>query len=259
MKIFGYVRVSTSDQCKGKSIESQENDIKMYCKLCGQPVYEIFKDIAVSGALAERDGLTLMLNSLTTEEPCLIVVQSVDRLWRNENVMSVVKEKIKNAGADVISIMQPLYSIYKKTEIIDRYNSNVDYSAEESRKEINEKFAKARMIRAKTGNKPCGTAPYGYKWQGNEIVIDFNNNLIVQDIFEQYIKLKSLAKLKSYCDSKNYKTSTGKDFSKQALKNIIENDFYIGIVTYAGKKTNGEHEPIIEKTIFEVANEVLKR
>ena len=75
MKIFGYVRVSTSDQCKGKSIESQENDIKMYCKLCGQPVYEIFKDIAVSGALAERDGLTLMLNSLTTEEPCLIVVQ----------------------------------------------------------------------------------------------------------------------------------------------------------------------------------------
>ena len=81
----------------------------------------------------------------------------------------------------------------------------------------------------------------------------------MQDIFEQYIKLKSLAKLKSYCDSKNYKTSTGKDFSKQALKNIIENDFYIGIVTYAGKKTNGEHEPIIEKTIFGVANEVLKR
>ena len=52
---------------------------------------------------------------------------------------------------------------------------------------------------------------------------------------------------------------SGKDFSKQSLKNIIENDFYIGVVTYAGKKISGEHEPIIEKAIFEAANEVLKR
>lgn len=259
MKIFGYVRVSTSDQCKGKSIESQENDIKMYCKLCGQPVYEIFKDIAVSGALAERDGLTLMLNSLTTEEPCLIVVQSVDRLWRNENVMSVVKEKIKNAGADVISIMQPLYSIYKKTEIIDRYNSNVDYSAEESRKEINEKFAKARMIRAKTGNKPCGTAPIGYRWEGNEIVIDYNNQLVVQDVFKIFLEEKNLSKTQRKCKEKGYKTTRGKDFSVQAIKNILQNDFYIGMVTYAGKKIKGEHKPIIEKHMFENVNKILRR
>lgn len=259
MKIFGYVRVSTSDQCKGKSIESQENDIKMYCKLCGQPVYEIFKDIAVSGALAERDGLTLMLNSLTTEEPCLIVVQSVDRLWRNENVMSVVKEKIKNAGADVISIMQPLYSIYKKTEIIDRYNSNVDYSAEESRKEINEKFAKARMIRAKSGNKPCGTAPIGYRWEGNKVVIDYNNQLVVQDIFKIFLEEKNLSETQRKCKEKGYKTTRGKDFSVQAIKNILQNDFYIGMVTYTGKKIKGEHKPIIEKHMFENVNEILRR
>jgi len=258
MKIYGYVRVSTTDQCKGKSIESQENDIREYCKLCGKELNGIFSDIAVSGIIYERDGLISMLDNLAENEPCLIVVQSVDRLWRNEAVMSKIKNRIKNANADVVSIMQPLYSIYRKTDLIDTYNSNLDFSAEESRKEINIKFAKARRVKAQSGNKPCGTAPYGYKWQGN-IVIDFNNNLTVQDIFKQYIELQSLAKVKSYCDEKGYKTSTGKDFSRVAIKNIIENDFYIGVVTYAGKKIDGEHEPIIEKSVFDKANEILKR
>lgn len=259
MKIFGYVRVSTNTQCNKGGIKSQKNDIEEYCKLCGISLDKVFSDMGISGTISNRNGLMEMLDSLTLCEPCLVIVQSVDRLWRSEPVMHFVKSRIRNANADVVSIMQPLYSIYRKTDVIDKYNSNIEYSAEESRKEMNEKLTKGKRARAKTGNKPCGTAPYGYKWQGNEIVIDFNNNLIVQDIFRQYIELKSLAKLKAYCDSKGYKTSTGKDFSKQALKNIIENDFYIGIVTYAGKKTTGEHQPIVEKSVFDKANEILKR
>lgn len=259
MKVFGYARVSTTDQCKGKSLESQENDIKEYCKLCGIVIKNIFSDIAVSGTEPNRAGLNSLISDLPGEEPCLIIVQSIDRLWRNEFSMAQIKGRIKDANADVISIMQPLYSIYKKTDVIDTYNSSADYSAEESRKEINAKFAKARKVKASCGNKPCGTAPYGYKWDGNQIVIDFNNNLVVRDIFEKYIELKSLSRLKAYCDEKGYKTSTGKDFSKQSLKNILENDFYIGVVTYAGKKTAGGHEAIIEKFVFDSANEVLKR
>ena len=68
-----------------------------------------------------------------------------------------------------------------------------------------------------------------------------------------------MQKLKDYCDTKGYKTSTGRSFSKQALKIIIENDFYMGIVTYGGKKTVGEHEIIIQEDVFRKANNILKR
>lgn len=260
MKIFGYVRVSTTDQCKGKSIESQENDIKEYCRLCGKEADKIFSDIAISATNPDREGLNSLLNSLTPNEPCLIVVQSVDRLWRNETVMSGVKDKIKSANSDVISIMQPMYSIYRKTKVIDCYNSSVDYSAEESRKEINTKFAKARRVKAKSGNKPCGNAPIGYRWNSNKIEIDYNNHLIVQDIFKMCIERKgNLSQIMRDCMDKGYKTTRGKDFSVQAIKNILTNDFYVGIVTYAGKKVDGEHEPIVEKSVFDKANEILKR
>lgn len=260
MKIFGYVRVSTTDQCKGKSIESQENDIREYCRLCGKSVEKIFSDIAISGTVFERKGLTSMLDSLTDKEPCLIVVQSVDRLWRNATVMSITKERIKSASADVVSIMQPLYSIYKKTDVLDKCNSTVDYSAEESRKEINTKFAKARRVKAELGNKPCGVVPIGYRWNGNKIEIDYNNHLIVQDIFNMCLERKgNLSQIMRDCIDKGYKTTRGKDFSVQAIKNILKNDFYIGVVTYAEKKVDGEHQPIVEKSVFDKANEILKR
>lgn len=197
---------------------------------------------------------------MTKEEPCLIVVQSVDRLWRSEAVMSKAKERIKNTNADVVSIMQPLYSIYKKTDVIDHYNLTVDYSAEESRKEINTKFAKARRVKAQLGNKPCGVAPYGYRWNGNKIEIDYNNHLIVKDIFNMCLECKgNLSEISRRCIGKGYKTTRGNDFSVQAIKNILRNDFYIGVVTHAGEKIDGEHEPIITNLIFNKANEILKR
>ena len=74
MKVFGYIRISTGDQCKGMGLESQENDIKEYCKLCGLNLDEIFRDIAISALADDRKGLKSMLDSLPADEPCLIIV-----------------------------------------------------------------------------------------------------------------------------------------------------------------------------------------
>ena len=171
----------------------------------------------------------------------------------------MIHHEMQKIGADVISIEQKTYSIYSKDPNDFLFNGMMELLDQYERMTIAMKLSKGRKARAKDGCKPCGTAPLGYKWIGNEIVVDFNNNLIVEDIFEKYIELKSLQKLKDYCDTKGYKTSTGRSFSKQALKIIIENDFYMGIVTYGGKKTVGEHEIIIQEDVFRKANNILKR
>lgn len=257
MATYAYYRVSTQTQAEQNGIEMQISEVERYCKENGIPIDGVFKDEGISGTRADREGLNDLLATLEKDDK--VIVQNTSRLWRNDSVKVMIHHEMKKTGADIISVEQKTYSIYSKDPNDFLFNGMMELLDQYERMTISMKLAKGRKARAKTGNKPCGTAPYGYKWQGNEIVIDFNNNLIVQDIFEQYIKLKSLAKLKAYCDSKSYKTSNGKDFSKQSLKNIIENDFYIGVVTYAGKKISGEHEPIIEKAIFEAANEVLKR
>lgn len=257
MSIYAYYRVSTQTQAEQNGIEMQKNVVRKYCSENGIEISGEFQDLGVSGTVIDREGITELLAVL--EKGDLIIVQNTSRLWREYYATAIIKKAIEQSGADIISVEQPQYNILCKDPNEFLINGFMELLDQWDKLTISMKLAKGRKARAKTGNKPCGTAPYGYKWQGNDILIDFNNNLIVQDIFDRYIELKSLAKLKQYCDEKDYKTSTGKDFSKQALKNIIENDFYVGIVTYAGKKVDGEHEPIIEKSVFDKANEILKR
>lgn len=263
MKVYAYYRVSTQTQVEQNGTDMQVDIVERYCSENGIEITDTFSDEGISGAMddmddtLEREGLIELL--ATVNKGDLIIVQNTSRLWRSDTAKVVIRREIKKAGAKLLSVEQPTYDIDKKDPNNFLVNGIMELLDEYDKLSIAMKLSKGRKARAKTGNKPCGTAPYGYKWQGNEIVIDFNNNLIIKDIFEKYIDLKSLSKLKDYCDSKGYLTSTGKSFSRQALKNIIENDFYIGVVTYAGKKVDGEHDPIIEKSVFENANEVLKR
>lgn len=257
MAIYAYYRVSTQTQAEQNGIEMQIAEIERYCQENSIEIAGTFKDEGISGTRADREGLNDLLATLENGDK--VIVQNTSRLWRNDSVKVMVHHEMKKCGADIISIEQKTYSIYSKDPNDFLFNGMMELLDQYERMTISMKLAKGRKARAKSGNKPCGTAPYGYKWQGNNVVIDFNNNLVVRDIFAQYIELKSLAKLKEYCDNKGYKTSTGKDFSRQSLKNIIENDFYVGVVTYAGKKMKGEHEPIVEKSIFDACLGILRR
>lgn len=255
--LYAYYRVSTQTQAEQNGIEMQIAEVEKYAEENNIELVGSFKDEGVSGTRVDREGLNDLLSTL--ERGDKIIVQNTSRLWRNDSVKVMVHHEMKKIGADIISVEQPTYSIYCKDANDFLFNGMMELLDQYERMTISMKLAKGRKVRAKNGYKPCGTAPYGYKWQGNGIVIDYNNNLIVEDIFKKYIELKSLGKLKEYCDSKKYMTATGKNFSKQSLKNIIENDFYAGVVTYAGKKVQGEHEAIIKVDTFNTANNILKR
>lgn len=254
---YAYYRVSTQTQVEKNGINMQIAEVEKYCKENNIEIAGVYIDEGVSGTRADREGLNELLTTL--EKGDKVIVQNTSRLWRNDSVKVMIHHEMQKIGADVISIEQKTYSIYSKDPNDFLFNGMMELLDQYERMTIAMKLSKGRKARAKEGHKPCGTAPYGYKWQGNCIVEDFNNNLVVKDIFEKYIELKSLQKLKDYCDGKEYKTSTGKNFSKQALKNIIENDFYAGVVTYAGKKALGGHKAIVQNEIFETANKILKR
>ena len=257
MKFYAYYRVSTQTQVEQNGIQMQIAEVDKYCSGHNILIAGSFKDEGISGTRADREGLNDLLAIL--ENGDRVIVQNTSRLWRNDSVKVMVHHELKKIGVEIISIEQPTYSVYSNDPNDFLFNGMMELLDQYERMTISMKLAKGRKARANTGNKPCGNTPIGYKWNGNDIVIDYNNNLIVKDIFDKYIEFRSLAKLKNYCDQSGYKTSTGRDFSKQALKNIIENDFYIGIVTYAGNKKTGEHIPIIEHDIFTKANEILKR
>lgn len=264
MAIYAYYRVSTQTQSEKNSTEMQKDVVEKYCKENGVEINAVFEDNGISGAMDDmddtiiREGLIELLS--TIQEGDTIIVQNTSRLWRSDTAKVMIRREIKKAGANLFSIEQPTYDIFKKNPNDFLINGIMELLDEYDKMSIAMKLAKGRKARANSGNKPCGTAPIGYRWNVNKIEIDYNNHLIVQDIFKMCIDCNgNLSQIMRICTEKGYKTTRGKDFSVQAIKNILTNDFYIGVVTHAGKKTNGEHEPIIENSVFDTANEILKR
>lgn len=68
-----------------------------------------------------------------------------------------------------------------------------------------------------------------------------------------------IGKLKLYLDSNGYTTRRGNSFSKQALLDILTNDFYRGVVTHGTVKTQGQHTPLISAAKFKRVQEMLAK
>ena len=264
MAYYKYKRVSTKSQTEKYGLEVQEEMVEKYCSENNIDLSGEYTDGGISGATDDmedeltRPGLNELLSVLQKGDK--IIVLNTSRLWRNDTSKVIIRRELMKVGADVISVEQPTYSIYSKDpndflinsilEILDMYDKML----------IVRKLYNGRRVKAiKAGTKACGSAPIGYKWSDREIEIDVEKSETVIDIFVSFLRLRSLTRLAEYCKEKGYKSLQGNDFSKQALKHILTNDFYVGISTFGGVKSKGTQPVFISIDLFNEVQGIMGR
>jgi len=266
-RVYGYIRVSTLTQVeKGQGLKTQEDSIIKHCKDNNLELIEVFKDKGISGAKTndihngtsvDRPGLTDMLSSLTDVKK--IVVLNTSRLWRSDTVKVLIHRELKKSKADVVSIEQPTYSIYTKDPNDFLINGMMELLDQYDRMSIALKLAKGRRTKAKGGDKGCGNAPVGYKWDNSRVIIDYDKDDIVKDIFSMALKGLSSQRIADTLNNKGITTDRGNTWSKQSIHVILTNDFYTGVITHGDIKKEGNHRAIISKVTFGKVQAALKK
>ena len=224
----------------------------------GELVADRYDDGAFSGASLERPALQRLLADIETRKLDTVLVYKVDRLTRSLADFAKLIELFEAHSISFVSVTQS----FNTRSSMGRLTLNVLLSfAQFERELIGERVRDKIAASKRKGIWVGGPVPLGYSAVDKKIVVVPAEAEAVRTIFERYLDLGSVRMLADDLDhrrirSKPRRLSNGRSvgggrFGVGALAYLLRNRFYIGEVVYRGEVHRGEHEPILESTLFE--------
>src|SRR5260221_6644251 len=266
IKAILFCRVSSREQeIDGYSLPAQEKLLKDYALKHGFDFREI-KICSISESASgkkQRQIFMQMLSYIETGGVNIIICEKVDRLTRNLKDAVDINEWLNANTERHVHFVKEGVVLDRDSKSNEKFIWNIKVAvAQYYIDNLSEEVRKGQKEKLAQGWLPT-TPPPGYRTigdKGHKIhVVDENKASLARKMFEYY-------------DSGNYslKLLTEKMF-QEGLRNrydkrivmsrihlLIQNPFYIGKNRWNGILTQGEHEPLIGKELFDRVQRRLK-
>ena len=224
-----------------------------------------YDDGGWSGGSLERPGLTQLLADVQAGKVDVIVVYKVDRLTRALAGFAKIVDVLDAAGASFVSVTQA----FNTTTSMGRLTLNVLLSfAQFEREVIAERVRDKIAASKKKGMWMGGQVPLGYDVQSRKLVVNEAEADTVRHVYERYLALGSVSALLDELHAAGIVTKIqhqragirgGVPFARGGLYHLLANRLYIGEVAYQGSIYPGEHEAIVERTLWDAVQAQLAR
>ncbi|MBR3721610.1 MAG: recombinase family protein [Selenomonadaceae bacterium] len=245
-----YARYSSDNQ-RDESIDAQVRAIEEFAKGNGIIILEKYIDRAKSATTDKRPEFQRMMREVKNLGVQLVIVQKLDRFARNRSDSIGYRAKLQGMGIKLFSILEPFDDEQPENIILQAvleamgefYSRNL---AREVRKGLKENALKCKH----TG----GYAPLGYNVDPNTklLVVNEQEAEAVRMIFQMTIDGASYETIARALKQAGFKTKAGNDFGKNSIYEILCNEKYIGIYTWA--RTSSK-DPITKKRNNHKAND----
>ena len=214
-----------------------------------------YDDGGFSGGTLERPALKRLMADIEARRVDIVVVYKIDRLSRSLMDFAKLVEVFDRTGVTFVSVTQS----FNTTTSMGRLTLNVLLSFAQFEREvigerIRDKFAASR----KKGMWMGGFVPMGYVVKDRKLVINETEAKIVRSIFQRFIKLGSATKLAQELARDNVRSRYGKLIDKGAIYKLINNRVYIGEAVHKGTAYPGEHQPILDRLLWDKVHGLLK-
>jgi DNA invertase Pin-like site-specific DNA recombinase len=265
-----YTRKSTDHNLdlEFNSLDAQREACEAYIKSQAhegwRPIPDRYDDGAFSGASLERPALQQLLADVRDGKIDIIVVYKVDRLTRSLADFAKLVELFDQHSVSFVSVTQS----FNTTSSMGRLTLNVLLSfAQFEREVIGERVRDKIAASKRKGIWVGGPIPLGYTSINKKLEVVPEEAETVRLIFRRYLELGSIGTLVQDLDRRGIrtkhqvgakgKTRGGIRFGVGSLAYLLRNRFYIGEVVFQGGVHPGEHEPILDKAVFDAVQSKL--
>ncbi|MCI1574704.1 MAG: recombinase family protein [Weizmannia coagulans] len=268
MKAVIYVRVSTDEQAKhGYSIPAQIEKLEAFCVSQGWEVAGTFVDDGYSAKDLNRPKFTLMMDEIKKGGIDVLLVYRLDRLTRSVLDLYKILQFLDEHGCKFRSATE----VYDTTNAMGRlFITLVAAIAQWERENLAERVKMGIDKKIKLGKWKGGTAPYGYVYEDDRLIVNPEEAKIVKIIFDLAKKHGFLTVARRLTEL-GFPTRGGEEWHVDTARGIATNPVYAGYLTnYSdpadykkppdpNKLYEGIHERIIPREEFWEIQEIINK
>lgn len=273
-----YVRVSSEMQLDGHSLDAQERLCREYCQRHGLAITSVYREEAESASSTERPELQRMLADARLGVFAAIVFYHTWRFSRSIED-SALMTRLERSGIRLMSVTDAIDSATPA----GRLQRNITLAVgQHYLDQLRAETTRGKRERAMQGLSNANHPPFGYVRNADHRDEPGPEAGTVREMFERYATgAYTDIEIASWLNAQGKRTSGGwghRPFSKDTVRAILINPFYIGMVGYRGlsdRETEsgqraraskrawqwlpGKHEPIISSELFDRCRSVRAR
>tara|TARA_Y100000310_G_scaffold335911_1_gene419127 strand:+ start:1628 stop:2308 length:681 start_codon:yes stop_codon:yes gene_type:complete len=214
-----FIRVSTSKQADSKNgLDAQREACEAYAKSNDLDVIETCVEAGVSGGaeLSDRPGLMDAISSLKKGD--VLLVAKRDRIARDVLNNAVIEKMVANKKASIVSAD----GAGNGDDAAAALMRNLLAAMAAYEKALASARTKAAMKAMKKAGKVYGKVPWGSRRDGNRLVADPGEMLLVQEVKVMRLEKRTWSSIAEQLNAAARFNRSGRPWSVQNLSQIVK-------------------------------------